>query len=96
MNLIKWLEKWYQQNCDGEWEHFYGIEIGTLDNPGWYVKIDLKGTQYENLHMLEMKRYQGTNNWIRCMISDGIFEGTGDCKKLDDIILIFKETIENA
>lgn len=26
-NYIKWLEKWYKDNCDGDWEHFYGIRI---------------------------------------------------------------------
>ena len=23
------------------WEHQYGVKKGTLDNPGWRVKIDL-------------------------------------------------------
>lgn len=49
MNDITWLEAWYQQNCDGYWEHSYGIEIETLDNPGWHVKIDLRETDYVNL-----------------------------------------------
>ena len=33
MDQIEWLEKWYQKTCNGHREHFYGIEIGTLDNP---------------------------------------------------------------
>ena len=31
------LQRWYVAQCDGEWEHAYGVEIGTLDNPGWSI-----------------------------------------------------------
>lgn len=27
MDSLKWLQEWYIQNCDGDWEHCYGIEI---------------------------------------------------------------------
>ena len=36
-----WLQAWYVNQCDGDWEHQYGVTISTLDNPGWEVKIDL-------------------------------------------------------
>ncbi|MBD5470018.1 MAG: rhodanese-related sulfurtransferase [Lachnospiraceae bacterium] len=94
MDQMEWLEKWFQETCNEYWEHFYGIEIGTLDNPGWYIKIDLKETQYENMKMEEIKREQGDNDWMRCMISDGIFSGVGDCLKLGEIIQVFKNVIE--
>src|SRR5262245_45197449 len=35
------LQRWYDSRCDGRWEHDYGIEIETCDNPGWLVRIDL-------------------------------------------------------
>ena len=38
------LQRWYVAQCDAEWEHSYGVEIGTLDYPGWSLRIDLKGT----------------------------------------------------
>ena len=38
------LQQWYLSNCNGDWEHTYGVSIGTLDNPGWSVKIELTGT----------------------------------------------------
>lgn len=94
MHIIEWMEKWYQSNCDGQWEHSHGIEIGSLDNPGWYVNIDLNDTQYERLQMKEIKRDQGDDDWIRCMISDGVFTGVGDCLKLYEILKIFKMAID--
>ena len=39
------LQRWYVTHCDGEREHHYGISIQTCDNPGWWVKVDLEGTE---------------------------------------------------
>jgi hypothetical protein len=33
-DLLKRLQDWYVSQCDGGWEHTYGISIDTLDNPG--------------------------------------------------------------
>jgi len=41
---LRALEDWYASVCDGDWEHTYGVKIGTLDNPGWTVDIDLRQT----------------------------------------------------
>lgn len=94
MDQIEWLEKWYQQTSNGYWEHFYGIEIGTLDNPGWFINIDLRETPYENVNMTEIEREQGDHDWLRCVISDGIFKGVGDSLKLKEMIQVFKDVIE--
>jgi hypothetical protein len=39
---LAWLEQWYQEQCDGDWEHHCGVTIETLDNPGWLVQADLR------------------------------------------------------
>jgi len=31
---LTWLMNWYVAQCDGDWEHRFGFEIGTLENPG--------------------------------------------------------------
>ena len=33
------LEDWYADLCNGDWEHFGGIEIQSLDNPGWMITV---------------------------------------------------------
>ena len=45
MDILCWLQNWYHSNCDGGWEHLYGVKIDTLDNPGWSVAIDLEDTE---------------------------------------------------
>lgn len=46
---ILWLLKFYHDQCDGDWEHGNGVQIGTIDNPGWYLKIELSETNLENI-----------------------------------------------
>lgn len=95
MNNLEWLGEWYQRNCDGGWEHSYGIKIETLDNPGWHVSIDLKETDYYNLQIDKLNQDNGDNDWITCSITDGVFKGFGDNLKLDKIIQIFRNKVEN-
>ena len=38
------LERWYAAQCNGDWEHTYGVTLETLDNPGWYFKVELADT----------------------------------------------------
>lgn len=96
MNNISWLEKWYKQNCNGIWEHSYGIEIGTLDNPGWYVNIDLRETNYANAHFIEVKDYRSEDDWITCSVVNSTFKGASDSLKLEVIIQTFRNWIEES
>ena len=43
MGPLEALAAWYSGNCNGTWEHQYGVEISTLDNPGWQVKSTFVG-----------------------------------------------------
>jgi hypothetical protein len=43
--VLERLQTWYSSHCDGEWEHDFGVQIGTLHNPGWTLRIDLTGTE---------------------------------------------------
>jgi len=47
MNVLAELQRWYESQCNEDWEHQYGVKIDTLDNPGWSVIIDLDDTDLE-------------------------------------------------
>ena len=36
---ISRLEDWFADLCNGDWEHFGGVEIESLDNPGWSITV---------------------------------------------------------
>ena len=94
-DVIIELQEWYVSQCDGDWEHTYGIVIETLDNPGWAVEIDLSRTELEAKSYEEWKEQEENSaKWIHCRVErkqDGrlIFSGTGDSTKLSEIIRAF-------
>jgi hypothetical protein len=59
MELIEQIQVWYAAQCDGDWEHQYGVSIETLDNPGWSVTIDLSGTSLENIRFQTYQENKG-------------------------------------
>lgn len=78
------------QNCDGDWEHCYGVEIGTLDNPGWYIDIDLTDTILEDEEFEIIKLERSESDWIFCHVEDNIYKGNGGIANLNEIIAIFR------
>lgn len=86
---LKGLGQWYASQCDGMWEHRRGINIRTVDNPGWLVSIELRGTPSEGGVLTELEVQNGENDWMRCFIKDGQFIGAGDPAKLPAILEYF-------
>lgn len=90
-NNLSWLENFYSNNCNDYWEHFYGITIRTLDNPGWDVTVDLSETIYSELNIDRIEIDNGDDDWMHCWIEEGVFHGCGDCLKLNKILEILRE-----
>lgn len=92
---LEWLQNWYDSQCDSEWEHSYGIQIETLDNPGWIITIDLLETELEDREFQEILVKRSDNDWISCLVKNGKFQGAGGSLNLSEIIDIFKEWVES-
>jgi hypothetical protein len=92
-DTIARLEEWFRTWCDGEWENSNGITIESTDNPGWWVKIDLKGTDLGAETFTEVVEGERSDDpqppWLRCYIENGVFNGAGDVSKLEAILNIF-------
>jgi hypothetical protein len=43
-NELQRLQQWYRAQCNGDWEHSYGVMVDTLDNPGWRTGRELSRT----------------------------------------------------
>jgi hypothetical protein len=83
------LMSWYEGQCDGMWEHQHGVQIDTLDNPGWAVKISLVGTSLEHVPFAGARDVSHDVDWINRRVTSGRFEGFGGRRKLDAIIGMF-------
>ena len=73
MGLIEQIQGWYAAQCNGDWEHQYGLSIDTLDNPGWSVTVDLNGTSLEHIVFQTVHEDKGEDDWIICEVSGNKF-----------------------
>lgn len=91
---LEWLETWYQQQCNGEWEHSQGVHLDTLEREGWQLTIDLQGTSAENMPPQKIALDSSGGDWIDCHLSSRRFQGAGDPRKLEQIIGIFRKWVD--
>jgi hypothetical protein len=89
MSALTDIQKWYESNCDGDWEHQFGVIIETLDNPGWAVSIDLTDTNLEGKSFQPIKEESSEESWIDCRVEDSKFRGFGDPRRLEEILTVF-------
>jgi len=96
MSNIEWLQEWYQDQCDGDWEHMYGITISTLDNPGWDIEIDLAETAWSD-NTVDFKHVEiNSENWYQVRVVDSKFIASGDLSKLPLLIGFFRSFVETG
>jgi hypothetical protein len=101
-----WLIDWYLRQCDGDWEHQFGVKIDTLDNPGWSLTIDLEMTLLESVSFDtvlynvdpadELVGGDGNNSWYVCRVVDKQFISYGGPRNLSDLIEVFKGLAERV
>lgn len=92
MNALQRLQNWYKLQCNGDWEHSYGIKISTLDNPGWCVTVDLEMTPLETLK-LEVEHHVSELEWYIIAAKDSKYIAYGDFQKLEFLIAYFLDEV---
>jgi hypothetical protein len=100
---LDWLNKWYVSQCNGNWEHTYGVRIDTLDNPGWSLSVDLTETSLAGrsfdrvIHgepSDDLAEWQRTGSWWLATVTDGIFEAVCGPLDLPVVIDLFRNWAE--
>lgn len=94
-NEFVWLIQWFDRHCDGDWEHQYGIELETLDNPGWSLKITIQETELQDKQFEEIAIERSESDWIFCKTNKGFFEGNCGVHNLPELIQNFREWAES-
>jgi hypothetical protein len=88
------IQNWYKLNCNGDWEHSYGMKISNLDNPGWDIKIDIQDTALENLDY--KKEFQNPNNefdWYFISSTESTLNMSCGIDNFEQILKIFLDEI---
>jgi hypothetical protein len=91
-NLL-WLQKWYYNYCNGDWEHGSIIHIETIDNPGWSVTINLEDTNLQNKKFQKIEVERSNNNWLFCQIKGSKFEGRCGPLNLSEVLQNFRNWV---
>lgn len=86
---IEELQRWYASQCDGDWEHEFGIRIETLDNPGWTVEIDLEDTPLDGRAFPRFSDMAPEREWWTCEVSEGKFRASGGPPMLGRMLRAF-------
>jgi hypothetical protein len=91
MHELSQIQDWYASQCDGSWEHSNGVQIESLDNPGWYVKIDIRQTDLAERTFESVAREAGDDSmdWVHCKVEAGQFIGAGGPRNLAELLAVF-------
>lgn len=99
---LMWLMGWYLAECNGDWEHSYGVKIDTLDNPGWTLKIDLRETAlhrrpFERVEHREpasdLEEWRSLGSWWVAEVKDDSFDAACGPLDLPAVIEIFRDWV---
>jgi hypothetical protein len=92
MDDLAWLAEWYAAQCNGDWEHQSGVTIGSLDNPGWSLTINLEGTALEGRTFAPQEHDLMSNeSWWTCAVKGTDFEGQCGPRDLPVLLSIFRK-----
>lgn len=80
------LQRWYLEQCNGDWEHSYGIRIDTLDNPGWILTIDIRETERQGLILERHIVRRSDDDWIQTEVTDNKFIGCCGPENLIELV----------
>ena len=77
MDELAKLQAWYHAQCNGDWEHAWGVEIGTLDNPGWRLRITLTDTRLAGVPYDRRELATSDLEWLHCWVEGEVFHAAG-------------------
>ncbi|MFK4071875.1 immunity 53 family protein [Streptomyces sp. NPDC029674] len=89
-HVLGWLQDWYMEQCDGDWEHEWGVKIDTLDNPGWTVRIDIEETDLEEHEYPRQDVERTTHDWVSAWTSDKVFHVACGPGNLTEALTMFR------
>ncbi len=90
-----WLTEWFAWQCDGDWEHCYGISIDNNDGQSWSFEIRFGDTELENQPFETIGIRRSEKDWVSCSMSyRDIIEGNSGLLNLPEMLKIFRNWAE--
>ena len=82
IDFVEIIQGWFASQCDGVWEHSFGIEVLNIDNPGCKLKIN--GASLKRAGFVSLERNE--SDWIRVTMTDMEFVGYGGTENLKELM----------
>ena len=92
---VESLMAWYRSQCDGDWEHQHGVRIGTLDNPGWSLDVDLAETPQAGKSLPQKMTERSEDDWVFVEVKDDVFRARGGPGNLLEMLDLFAAFLED-
>ena len=90
LSPLEYLVAWYAEHCNGDWEHAFGIELVTIDNPGWHLKVDLVETGLEGRVIPPEEITRSDHDWITVKSDGSVFVAFGGSSNLQELLERFR------
>lgn len=90
MDNFLWLQRWFSAQCDGTWEQAGGIELHTVDNPGWALRIYLTGTKLDAMPLGRVAMERSEQDWYQLSRTEEWFEAACGPTNLDEVLAFFR------
>lgn len=92
---LSWLQDWFANRCDGEWEHEWGVNLTTTADPGWFLSIDLLDTPLAPRAFPRVDHNaKGDAHWWICQVGEGHFLAACGVRDLAAAIGVFRDWAE--
>jgi hypothetical protein len=91
--MLDQLGAWYAAQCDGEWEHQYGVTIGTIEVSGWHLRVDLVGTPLAGDEHARELIARSEKNWVEVWSDGYTFNATGGADNLGELLEAFSRFV---
>jgi hypothetical protein len=95
-DAFAYLQAWYAEHCDGDWEHDTRIAIGTLDNPGWHLTVNLDGTGLAGRTLDRQRLDRSEQDWLHYWSDGDTFKAAGGSRNLVEVVRAFQEFAEGS
>jgi len=90
LSPLEYLVAWYAEHCNGDWEHAFGIELVTIDNPGWHLKVGLVETGLEGRVIPPEEITRSDHDWITVKSDGSVFVAFGGSSNLQELLERFR------
>jgi hypothetical protein len=92
---LEFLVRWYRTQCDGDWEHQYGVSIESLDNPGWLLRVDISQTPLAGTTLARVRTDRSETDWVQCTCDGVTFQAACGPGNLEEALDAFRRFAES-